>query len=72
LINLLFYVGSCRGGTVGELFDCELSFWLARFSPVSLNISLTAPMLDNMPDVSTGMKITFELLPRVISFKLSM
>src|SRR6185503_13042409 len=61
-----FYRGNSRGrgGVVG---------WsLSSFSPVCDKISFIAPTLESIAEVSTGMKITFELLDRVMSRKLSM
>ncbi len=61
------YLGSSRGRGGGG------GGWsLSSFSPVCDNISLIAPTLESIADVSTGMKITFELLLRVMSRKLSM
>ena len=54
---------SCLGGGGGSSDD---------FLPVSEIISLIAPTLDSMLDVSTGMKMTFALLLLVMSRKLSM
>jgi hypothetical protein len=44
---------------------------LSSFSPVCDSTSLIAPTLESIAEVSTGMKITFELLVRVMSRKLS-
>src|SRR2546423_1289728 len=65
-IALEFNYVNCRGFTGGGVLS------LLAFSPVSANTSLIAPTLDNNADVSIGMKITFALFVRVISFKLSM
>ena len=66
-LNPRLQVGNWRG--LG--CDC-LSSSDERFSPVSESISLIAPTLESMLDVSTGMKITFELLVRVMSRRDSM
>ena len=52
---------NCLGGGSSDLF----------VPPVSESISLIVPILESMLEVSTGIKITFELLVRVISRKLS-
>gem|GEM_PF-4524958 len=57
-----FYLRSSRGGGGG----------VSPLSPVCDNTSFSAPMLDNMAEVSTGIKITLELLVRVMSRRLSM
>ena len=59
------YLGNSRGlGGMGGS--------LSSFSPVCDNTSLIAPTLDSIAEVSTGIKITFELLVRVMSRRLSM
>src|SRR5439155_11691724 len=59
------YRGSSRGlGGVGG--SCS-----PLFSPVCERTSLIAPTLESIAEVSIGMKITFELLVRVMSRRLS-
>src|SRR5687768_16564966 len=60
------YRGNSRGLGVEGGFSSPL------FSPVCDRTSLIAPRLESIAEVSTGMKITFELLVRVISRRLSM
>src|SRR5688500_16583014 len=60
------YRGNSRGRPGGG--GVSLS---SRDSPVCESTSLIAPTLDNIAEVSTGMKITFELFVRVMSRRLS-
>src|ERR1051325_11046983 len=62
-----FYRNSLGRGGVGAEGGCS-----PESVPLCDNTSLIAPILDNIADVSTGMKITFELFVRVMSRRLSM
>jgi hypothetical protein len=60
------YLGNSRGFGGAGGFDSPL------FSPVCESTSFNAPTLESIAEVSTGIKITLELLVRVMSRKLSM
>ena len=64
---LISYRGNSRG-----LGGGSGGFSFSSVSPVCDNTSFIVPILDSIAEVSTGMKITFELFVRVMSRKLSM